>query len=72
MNTFIQTHNVPSLIQKPIMERAFKDLVISTDGIEISIQPLLLHVDKSYSFPNNQLALNLWFEYFIFLKSKDL
>lgn len=42
------------------MEEEFNNKSLPTDGIEISLEPILLSVDKHYSLPSNQLLLNIW------------
>lgn len=40
---------------------AFKNKPLSTDGIDISVQPFILSVDRAHSLPNNELIFNIWF-----------
>lgn len=57
----LNAYNNSSLLSKKAnVKQEFKNTPISTDGIEISVQPLVLNIEKAYSLPNNQLIFNLW------------
>lgn len=62
VNTLIAYNNSMWGLKKYNLKSEFTShVILSTDGIDISIQPLILKVDKSYSLPNNRLHLNLWY-----------
>lgn len=49
-----------NLLQSVNVKKAFKDVPLSTDGLEIFTHALKVKVDAKYKFPDNKLIFNIW------------